>query len=126
MTAKQKHFVEVLKREILACNSLGSPDEYEYKKWEVSGPGPVVLSDGSSFESPLVFISCEVGRKGDEGTLASTFCRNRRHILITPRGGIELLNSAYFVKKAGGKLERVSRQGRKPRGLWNAIHGLTN
>ena len=45
--------------------------------------------DGHSTTYLLVVL----GMVGDEGTMASVFCRNRRHIAIGPRGGLTLFNA---------------------------------
>jgi hypothetical protein len=51
------------------------------------------------------FVTIEVGRVGDEGTLAAIVCRDYRHIAIanTARRGLRLLNPAKgFKSKARG------------------------
>lgn len=58
-------------------------NDYEFKQWEVRQvPG----------RGGLVFLTSEVGNKGDDGTLLSVFGRTYRHIMISKGGGCELLN----------------------------------
>lgn len=108
MTDTQEKIIELLKIDILKHDGLGQED-YEYKEFKIV--------DG---DTKLVFLLTEVGHIGDEGTMASIFCRTRRHIAIGPKGKIQLLNGAdqrtYLTKKTTRK--------RPPRGYWNVIHSL--
>lgn len=61
-------------------------NDHEIKIWEVQ--------DCEFFVSVIV----EVGLKGDEGTLASVFGRNRAHIFVGPKGGL-----SYPTKKGKRK-----------------------
>lgn len=47
------------------------------------------------------YVTIEIGRIGDEGTLLAAIGRDYRHIAIGERGGLSLLNSK-FTKKATG------------------------
>jgi len=81
MTRQQEAALNRIK---LKCQStLFFSENYEFKKWEVK--------DYQSFVS-LVF---ETGMKGDEGTMAAIFARDRAHLFIGPRGGV-----TYPVHKA--------------------------
>ena len=51
-------------------------DKYEIKKWQ--------LEEFETFVSVIVVV----GMKGDEGTMAEIFCRERAHLFIGKRGGI--------------------------------------
>jgi len=82
MTERQKHKVEWLRDRVLEHDGHG--DGYEYKKFELHG-----FTDSS-----LVWVISEVGKEGDEDTMASVFCRTMRHIMIGPRGGMTLVNAA--------------------------------
>ncbi len=88
MEKRQQETIEYLRREILLHDGLGKAHVagYEYKEFEVR-----------ESESGLVFVSTVVGRKGDEGTLA-TLVRTRRHIAIGPKGGMQLLNGTRRVR----------------------------
>lgn len=78
LTRTQKKTLDRLQKDILIEDTFAK-GEYEYKKWEVS-----------QFEdSKLAFLICEVGRKGDENTLAAVFDRTHRHLVIGPKGGVE-------------------------------------
>lgn len=73
-TAQSKAIARIRK---LAENLFGSQSEkYEIKEWR--------LIENEYFISVIV----EVGLKGDEGTLAEVFCRDRAHLFIGKRGGI--------------------------------------
>lgn len=39
------------------------------------------------------YVTIETGLIGDEGTAASIYCRDRRHIAIAKNGGLTLLNA---------------------------------
>ena len=85
MTTQQKRTIEWLRKRLLETDGNGS-SEYEFKQFDVKD-----VSDSSM--KPLVFVTSEVGRKGDEGKLSSLFCRRYRLIKIGPRGGTTLLNA---------------------------------
>jgi hypothetical protein len=81
MNIAQERIVKSLKQDILAHDSHGPGNEYEYKHWEVTE------------EADLVFVLSQVGRKGDEGTMAEVFARTTRHIMIKQNGCCMLLNA---------------------------------
>lgn len=58
----------------------------------------------------FVALTLEVGMVGDEGTMASIYCRDRRVLVIGPRGGLTLLNAKDESKNTG---------------WFEAVHGLT-
>ena len=60
--------------------------DYEIKRYEVK--------DYKYFIS----VSLEVGLVGDEGTMASIFCRDRVHLFVGTRGGIK-----YSYRGRNGK-----------------------
>lgn len=70
-------------------------DEYEIKKWEVN--------ENDYFVSLIL----EYGMKGDEGTLAELFARDRAHLFIGKRGGV-----TYPVSKLlkSGKLKSYQKR----------------
>jgi len=78
MNKVQEKVVELLRRDILKYDSYGHPEEHEYKRFKVSE---------SEYGTPHVFVLTSVGRKNDDGTLG----RNRRMIVIGPRGGVRSL-----------------------------------
>ena len=88
MTDKQREMVDWLREQILFHDGLRNTDEHEYKSFDIN-------TEYSSF----VAVSTVVGQKGDEGTMASVFCRTRRNITVGPRGGMTLLNTARYDKK---------------------------
>jgi hypothetical protein len=61
-------------------------------------------------DDSYVFITITTGLPNDEGTYASVFARDYRHVMVGAKGGITLLNAKTVVKN---------------RGLFNAIHALT-
>jgi len=73
---------------------------HEVKKFEVTH-----FKGGSQ-----TFVTVETGLVDDEGTMASVVCRDYRHIAISKRGGLKLLNA---------KVKRDSE------GFWNVLHKLT-
>lgn len=81
MTDRQKQIIERLKRRIIE-NDIPDPKLREVKKEEIK-----------ELECGLIHFYIEIGITGDERTAASIFCRNRRHIIITKRGGIQLMNA---------------------------------
>lgn len=56
------------------------------------------------------FVLIETGLEGDEGSYASIFCRDRRHIAISKNGGLTLLNA---------------KRKRESLGWFHAVHSLT-
>lgn len=103
-TPKHQQIAEELRDALLRKHNAGKDlDKYkadEVKKFELAHfPG------GST-----TFMVIDIGLIGDEGTMASVFCRDYRHIAISKRGGLKLLNPK--VK-------------RNAEGRWNVIHALT-
>lgn len=93
LTAKQAKIVAHIKAEILNVKHGCTAGSYEIKRFEVTLPRE---------DSDLAFLFVETGMRNDEGTLASMLCRDRRHIMIGPNGGTELLNP----KKKGRTINR--------------------
>ena len=65
-------------------------------------------------------LTLEVGSVGDENTMASVFCRDRRHVKIGIRGGTQLMNAKTKLLD-GTQLTNV-----KTRGFWAAVHTLAD
>lgn len=94
MTREQGRAVEYLRDQIIRHDGH-SDNDYEYKRFDVRDVEP-----GGHY----VFVVSEVGLKGDEGTLASIYCRTHRHISIGPRGGLTLLNAKHKSKRQGRRV----------------------
>lgn len=77
----QKRVIDQFCEQVIARNARISPKPVEIKHKEIADHGS------------LVFLILEVGMVGDETTLASLLCRDRRHILIKRKGGVTLLNA---------------------------------
>lgn len=105
MNAKQERMIEVIKSKMLERASNGGLAEVEVKQLEVI--------DGEHFVS----LCIEVGRVGDEETMASVYCRDSRQIFIGKRGGVSLsmVSAGSHLKSFGYK---------QVTGLWNVIHTL--
>ena len=92
MTKAQENAIERIKR--LALNEHGKyADEYEIKEWEVD--------ENEYFVSLVV----ETGLKGDEGTMAAIFGRDRAHLFIGKKGGITYpvsKNGKHYTKRFKG------------------------
>lgn len=78
MTKAQELALEKLVNRFCEYYSYGRPDEHELKEkhveeWEECGG--------------TVYVRLEMGRTGDEGTLAEVFCRDTTHVMIGKRGG---------------------------------------
>lgn len=105
-TPAQEKTVELLKERLLhKANRYRDPQNskhnpHEIKKFEVKH------IEGSS----RTYVVIELGMEGDEGTMASVFCRDYRHVSIGVRGGVTLLNA---------------KSKRKSEGWWNVLHALT-
>jgi len=97
LTAKQRRVIERLRHDLIAIDGGGEHyrDRYEFKRFEIKVS-----------ERKLVFVTTTVGSKTDEGTWGM-ISRTNRHILVGPRGGVELLNA---------------KEGKKVRGYWNVTH----
>ncbi len=93
MTDKQRETLGWLRRKLMFHHGggrLGHTCQYEYKCWELRQVGRKLS------------LVAEIGRVNDEGTAAALFARDRRHIWIGPRGGLELAN-AKNKRRARGK-----------------------
>lgn len=88
MTTAQKRVVEEIRHAVLHNDGYG--DNYEYKRFNVE------LTDFGKVQ-----VLTEVGRIGDEGTMAEVFARTRRQIFIGKRGGLTLCNPAKFIEENG-------------------------
>lgn len=91
MTTKQKRAIDYIRRKAEDTLFYGSPDKYEFKKWEVD--------DCGSFISLVL----EVGMKEDEGTLAAIFCRDRAQLFIRRGGAVEY---PVYTKRNGSFTRR--------------------
>lgn len=113
LTPQQRRVLNTFLSKILEHDGYGS-DDYEYKKFEIT------LYE--SFERwGTVWLTTEVGRKGDEGTLAQAFARTYRLISIGKRGGTALHNARdRRYKKRSAKHSVVKK------GQWNCLHCLTS
>ena len=96
-TKAQLAQVEWLREQVLLHDGYGYSAEHEYKSFEVEERG----FEGYHGYKPFVTVSTEVGRKGDEGTMAEIFARTRRLISIGPRGGMHLLNTKGATGRSG-------------------------
>ena len=77
MTKAQEKAIARIRK--MAENTLffgTNKDDYEFKEWEVSE------------NEYFVNVVLEVGRKGDEGTMAAIFARDRAQLFVGKRGGI--------------------------------------
>jgi hypothetical protein len=104
LTAKQAKIVADIRAVILTSRYGSAAGSYEIKRFDVTLPRE---------DSDLAFLFVETGMRNDEGTLAAVLCRDRRHIMIGPNGGTELLNA----KKKGRTINR---------GLWHVLHNLVD
>ncbi len=111
MSPTQEKMIAFAKEQIFENDSNGYSENYEYKRFEVK------LLDWGKVE-----VLSEVGCKGDEGTLATIFCRTRRHIFIGRRGGLTLCNPARFVEDKEGNTKRIPKKGyiKGPKSLYCA------
>lgn len=108
MTPSQEKRISQIKELYLYYHSYGSDkDRYEVKKFEVN---PISPEQKRSIYSVVI----EVGLKGDEGTTASIYCRNRNHFFIGRRGKIEVVKEKH--RKGTSISKRVS--------LYEAVRGM--
>lgn len=109
MTKQQENAVKRIRREVAGrdfydINSWSLPfdtakqeemiaaSDYEFKQFEVK-----------ETDYGVVWVSTEVGLKGDEGTMASWLARTHRHIGIGKRGGL-----FAYGKKPKGKETKMT------------------
>jgi hypothetical protein len=93
VTKAQRRVLYQLARDILLRDGLGEAHVagYEFKRFALSwGWGG------------RLFLVTEVGSKTDEHTMAAVFCRNHRHIVLGPRGGLTDLHAARYSKRRRG------------------------
>ena len=99
LTPSQKKTLDQFRKEI-EKEMISDNVTYEFKKWEIStGYGG------------MIYVVSEYGLVDDEGTMASVFARDHRHVVIGKRGAIKLLNPK---KKTNAH------------GMFYAVHGLTS
>ena len=79
MTKAQLATIQKIKKDIPQFDFYES-DNYEIKRFETE-----------EFQY-FVSLTVETGMKGDDGTLASVFCRKHRHGFIGKRGGVSIVN----------------------------------
>lgn len=77
MTRTQEIAVQKIKKYIEKNDMYRNNPDYEFKEFKVE-----VTNYGT------VVIYSVTGRKNDEGTMAESFGRNKRHIFIGKRGGL--------------------------------------
>lgn len=88
MTKAQQRIVEILKERFIKEKAYsGNVDNYEYKKFEVEECKRVYSNKID------IYIFASVGKKNDENTLASIYCRDNVHVRIGVRGGITVINA---------------------------------
>jgi len=102
MNAKQAARVEAFRDQILKAKYGHTAASYEIKQFKVTE---------YDADTPI-YLVCETGLIGDEGTAASILCRDYRLISIGVLGGCELMNP----KVKGRTINR---------GMWHCLHNLT-
>lgn len=93
ITRRQADAIREVRARVFENDSLGYPDNYEYKEFKVEVSRVVTRRDDGT-SSPgrwTLFVSTCVGRKRDEGTMAEVFARERRLIMVGPRGSLRNL-----------------------------------
>lgn len=112
---RQNEILNYIRRDVIAANhSEEHRDEYEIKAWEVS-----------FWENGTVWLRVVTGRKNDEHTMASVFCRDYRYITITRRGAVALHNAVdKRTSKAKGDMHLRPKRS-AVRGYWKAVRGWT-
>lgn len=94
LTPSQKRNVRVLLAEGLAVNGIEGAVAREFKEASLDRVGEY---------SDWLALYVVVGRKGDEGTAAEIYCRERGHFFLSRRGGV----SFYRAAKIGSGRVRV-------------------
>ena len=77
MTRQQEIMVKKIKHYIEKHDLFNNDPKYEFKKFTVE-----------ETDYGTVIVYSVTGLKDDEGTMATVFCRTRRHIFIGVRGGL--------------------------------------
>lgn len=93
------------KRDALAKAARTSPRDVEVKQEETKHLGG------------RTYYVLEVGMVADDGTYAAIFCRDYRHLVVGPRGGVTLLN-------AKRRKDTRFNPSTCPKGWWNALWAL--
>ena len=93
LSSAQRRVLHAIWSKIPYFDFYGGPEEYEVKKFEVSQPGASDFDDlrrsrGGRVSCKPIFVYIVTGMRNDDGTMASVFCRKKRHLCIGPRGGI--------------------------------------
>lgn len=89
MTTKQQQAIERIKAKVRE-HDFKLHNDPEIKTFEVT--------EGETYRGwSLVFVTVEVGNKGDEGTMAALLARERRQIMIGKNGGMTLINGKKKV-----------------------------
>lgn len=92
LTSAQVQAVEKIRMKIVQYHSFGHPEAYEFKAFKVENTG--------TLEHPFITVSTEYGRRTDEGTMASVFCRDSRLFWVKDSGKIVLLGGQQIEGEA--------------------------
>lgn len=115
ITGRQAAAVRHLREAVFNHDSYGRPDDYEFKEFRVEVSRVVMFrhdEPGNESKRPGAWslsVSTCVGRKGDEGTMAEVFGRERRLIFVGRRGGLS---------------NHLAKDKKRSRGWW-AVCGLS-
>lgn len=82
ITSSQERAIRRLAELLIEHQSHGHPEEIEFKRFEIKALD----------WSRELWIRTTIGRKGDEGTMAETFCRDHRTIGVGVRGALRLIS----------------------------------
>ena len=80
MTPSQQRTIEALRNEGISSLYRSYADKYEYKRFEA-------WPNGSE-----ISVVITIGRKGDEGTFAESYARDKWHLFIGKRGAVYAYN----------------------------------
>ena len=97
MTPSQQRTIEVLRNEGIASIYRSYADKYEFKRFEA-------WPNGSEMS-----VVITVGRKGDEGTMAESFARDKWHLFVSKHGAVTAFNGDKFVRCARRVLSAIPR-----------------
>lgn len=92
LSDRQSRMVTEALRRLFQCSSLNDASSAEFKKLEVE------MDDRGCLR-----VVAEVGRKNDEGTVASVFCRYHKQFWVTKRGGIHAYSKRMVYGRAALK-----------------------
>ena len=88
MNSIQKRWIDRIRKGFIAKHhGEAHVEAYEFKRFEAT-----------TWAGKGVALALETGRRGDEGTLAETYCRTAFLIVLGPRGAVQMHDNSLGAR----------------------------